>query len=165
MDARTLLVEQTRHVYGNVEWATDVDLADALWPAGGPRPSIAWILGHLVLQVATTVEAVAETRVEGVGDRTGEPHWGVRTDGDWRGLRASWSRALAVAAPAFEALPEASLALPPAVEVHPAFRDRLVSRAVWWSGHVYHVDYHLGQIGTLRAERGLEEDPPQPLAP
>ena len=46
-------------------------------------------------------------------------------------------------------------ASPPAIEVLPAFRDKLKTRADFLSGHIFHLAYHAGQLGSLRSKWGV----------
>ncbi len=57
---------------------------------------------------------------------------------------------------ALKSLTDDDLERPPLVEVHEAFSSTLTSRMVFLEGHLFHVSYHLGAIGVLRAEWGLE---------
>jgi hypothetical protein len=56
---------------------------------------------------------------------------------------------------ALESVAPADLDLPPRVAMHPDFEASITDRRRFWSGHVFHMTYHLGQLGSLRAELGL----------
>ncbi len=150
------LLHQTRHHYDWLDHATaDVDLARATWPAEGERPSIAWQLGHILVNADRTAEAVGGVERLVPRDRSAERHFGVADEAGWEELKGLWLRVSARTLSALEALPESALESAPAVEIHPAFRERLTTRREFWSGHVFHVAYHLGQLGSLRAAQGL----------
>lgn len=145
MHARELLLEQTRHHYAWLTRATaDVDAAAAAWRPGDGRPSIAWEVAHLIEQVESTAEAVAGRSPSGEG-----------VPEAWDALRARWREVARDALAALERLGPGDLERPPAVPLHPGFEQALATRARWWSGHVFHVAYHLGQVGSLRAALGL----------
>lgn len=154
MNDLELLLHQTRHVYRWLTSATqDVDFAAARFTLGG-RPSIAWLVGHLLVNADSTAAAVAGTE-RSVEERGSEAHWGCESASDWEALRAEWIARSAGWLAAFEDLEPADLERPPLVELLPEFADRLRDRRRFWSGHVFHMGYHLGQLGSLRAELGL----------
>lgn len=156
MDDRDLLLDQTRHCYRSVASAiAGLTFDQARWPAEGRRPSIAWQVGHLTLLADSVAEAVAGRERRVSEDRGGTPHWGVADAPGWTALAGRWSTVAEHTLAALEALPPPDLALPPAVAIHPSFRAHLTTRRAFWSGHVFHVSYHLGQMGSLRAELGL----------
>ena len=151
-DARALLLDQTRHLYG---WAgravADVDAADALaTPTGGP--SVAWQLGHLLRDAETTAEAVAGLAPT-EPERGDADHWGVGCADDWDALRARWAARSDACLSALAGEPD--LEAPPRVALHADFAGHLTTRRAFWSGHVVHLAYHLGQVGSLRARLGL----------
>jgi hypothetical protein len=149
-----LLLHQTQHHYTWVVRATEsVDFEHATRTLG-TRPSIAWQLGHILVNADSTAESVAELArsEEELGDL---PHWGVESAADWDGLRARWLNLSTRALEAYAALAEEDLDRPPATEILEAYEDLLTDRRTFWSGHVFHTAYHLGSIGTLRAEFGL----------
>jgi len=149
MNDLDLLLHQTRHVYG---WLTsaiaDVDFAAARF-AMGERPSIAWLAGHMLVNADSTASAVAGTT------RAIEAHSGCESAADWDALRDSWSAHSSTWLAAFEGLEPGDLDRAPLVEILPDFADKLSDRRRFWSGHVFHMGYHLGQLGSLRAELGL----------
>ena len=150
------LLHQTRHHYDWLKHATaDVDLAQATWPAESERPSIAWLLGHILVNADSTAKAVGGLERLVTRDLSAERHFGVADGAGWEALTELWQRVSARTLAALEALPESALAAAPAVEIHPAFRERLTTRREFWAGHVFHVAYHLGQVGSLRAVQGL----------
>jgi len=152
MNDHALLLHQTRHVYRWLTSATaDVDAALAKHELGGvradgrSRPSIRWIVEHLLLETESTAEAVAGLpRTHAEDSNLG-----------WRALRAVWLERNAACLAALEGTTARDLDAPPAVDILPAFADTLTDRRRWWSGHVFHMSYHLGQLGSLRAELEL----------
>lgn len=149
MDAHELLLEQTRHRHDAIGRATDVTLAQARWPAAGPDPSIAALLTHLHEDTGVTARAVCGLEV--VARRGPEPP----DEAGWRALRADWTALSRRFLTALAALAPEDLDRPPAIDLLPAFEESLATRARFWSGHVFHAAYHLGQIGRLRARQGL----------
>jgi len=146
MHAIELLLLQTRQHHAALGRATDVSPADALWSPDGARPSIAWLLDHLERETATSARAITGTvaRADVPHER---PAWDV--------LRERWRATSAATLDALERLAPEDLERPPAIELVPAFRASHATRARFWSGHVFHLAYHLGQIGALRAALGL----------
>ena len=84
-----------------------------------------------------------------------EPHWGAADAAGWLALTARWGEVAARTLGALEALSPADLEAPPATAIRPEFRASLATRRAFWAGHVFHVAYHLGQVGCLRAGLGL----------
>lgn len=155
MDDVDLLRAQTRHVYDWLTRATeDVDAAAARVHLGGDaaRPTVAWIVGHLLAEAESTAEAVTGFAPTYVADP--QTH-GAAPDADWTALRAAWLARSAACLDAFQGVTSADLDAPPRVAILPEFADHLTDRRRFWSGHVFHMAYHLGQLGSLRAELGL----------
>ena len=146
MHAIELLLLQTRQQHEALARATDVAPEDALWSPDGARPSIAWLLDHLERETVTSAEAIT-----GTAPRASVPE----SPPPWSELRARWLATSAATLRALERLAPEDLERPPAIELVPAFRASHATRARFWSGHVFHLAYHLGQIGSLRAARGL----------
>lgn len=152
------LLPPTRHHYSWLDEAIrGLDLAQARFELGAGRPSIAWIVGH----VATVSDSVAEA-VAGIGRlrpeleaRRGDAHYGVQVEADWRALAREWAEVSRRTLAGLERLDDAVLESAPATTIHPEFAERLETRHAFWSGHVFHVAYHLGQIGLLRGALGL----------
>lgn len=154
MNDLELLFFQTRHVYGGLTAATaDVDF-DAACFVRGERPSIAWLTGHMLVQAEATAAAVCGL-AGSVSDRCDEAHFGCLEPADWKDLRASWVTRSAHYLAALEKLEPGDLDRAPLVELLPEFEESLADRRRFWSGHVFHMGYHLGQLGGLRAELGL----------
>jgi hypothetical protein len=148
MEAHQVLQEQTRNHYRWLERAvSDVDAELARRDPLAGRPSIAWQVTHLVEQVESTAQALCAWTPP-AGD----------IPGSWDELRARFSASARGALAGLCDLTEADLAEPPLVPVHPSFEATLSTRLRWWSGHVFHVAYHLGQVGSLRAALGLGWD-------
>lgn len=137
MNASELLLAQTQHHYqGVLRSIADVDAHGA----GTGDRSLKWQLEHLLHEVETTGEALA-----------GLPR-DPEMPSDWEELGARFERSARANWEAFQGLdPMGALAVP----VDPAFQDRIRCRADWWRGHLFHLAYHLGQIGRWRAEAGL----------
>jgi hypothetical protein len=154
MDDHQLLLRQTRHLHGWLASATaDVPLASATAsPAGAP--SIAWQVGHLLRDTETTAEAVAGLPTE-EAERGSLPSWGCASATDWDALRARWRARSAACLAALAELAPADLDAAPTVALQPGFEGHLATRRDFWSGHVFHMGYHLGQVGSLRARLGL----------
>lgn len=150
MDALELLLAQTRHRHAAFTKATEVTLEQALWPQEGPDPSISVLLGHLREQTASTARALCGL------EESAPPQVSIRDEEGWQGAHAAWKGLSDRFLGALEGLEPADLELPPLVEIEPAFRESLATRARFWSGHVFHVAYHLGQVGRLRARQGLD---------
>lgn len=144
MNARELLLAQTRHRHAALSAATDVPEDVARWTPAPGRPSIAWIVAHLEHDAAETARALGGAAWESAGDA-----------GEWDALRARWLDTSRRTLELLEATTDADLELPPAIEILPEFRQMLATRGQFWSGHVFHVAYHLGQVGSVRAAHGL----------
>jgi len=154
MNDLELLSHQTDHVYRWLTSATaDVDF-DAACFARGERPSIAWLTGHLLVQAEATAAAVCGL-AQTAADLCGEAHFGCKRPAEWHALRSSWRARSACCLAAYEALEPRDLDRAPLVELLPAFEVTLADRRRFWSGHVFHMGYHLGQLGSQRAELGL----------
>lgn len=150
MDALELLLAQTHHRHAAFTTATEVPLEQALWPAEGPDPSIAVLLSHLHEQTASTARALCGL------EEAAPPRVSIRDEQAWQGARTAWKGLSDRFLGALGDLDPADLELPPLVDIEPVFRESLATRARFWSGHVFHVAYHLGQVGRLRARQGLD---------
>lgn len=112
----------------------------------GERPSIAWHAQHLAEAMASTLEAVA------LGPGTARPFPTSFEDQGLPDLVSELNRRSSEVLSALKSLTDDDLERPPLVDVQPAFRSTLTSRMVFLEGHLFHVTYHLGAIGLLRAE-------------
>ena len=122
------------------------------------RPSIAWLTGHLIEGAGSVAEAVAaidSPLPPGFGERRTRPHYGAADEAGWSGLRGTWEHVARGTRDGLLALEPAALQLPPAIPIRPEFADRLKTRGAFLAGEVFHFAYHLGQIGSLRADLGL----------
>lgn len=154
------LLPQLRH---HSAWLTraiaDVDWLRATFRlAPGPRPSIAWLVGHIAEGVDSIATAVADCGPfldPAFSGRREQRDWGLKSPPEWEALRESWERVAQGTLAGLEELGEDALDLAPAIEIHPEFRERLSTRRAFLAGECFHVAYHLGQIGTLRAAQGL----------
>ena len=73
---------------------------------------------------------------------------GEALEAEWAAVAGDLRRTLA-------GLDEADLERPPAVELHPGFEDELATRRAFLEGHLFHLTWHAGQVGMLRAALGL----------
>jgi hypothetical protein len=159
MQALECLTLQLRHHYRllsrQVEGLTCEQATLRLSPG---RPSIAWLLGHLTYcadSVAVAVGGLSPSLSSEFLQAHRQPHWGVADEARWRERPALWQEVSARTLASLAALGDADLDRPPATTIHERFRDSLATRAAFLAGHVFHVAYHLGQAGSLRAELGL----------
>lgn len=159
MTARAILVPQVEHRLRGVSEATlGLEWDQARFELAPGRPSIAWILGHLVAGVASVAEAVLEDDPrlpEGFSEGHRHAHWGLGEAAGWRGLRDEWMRIAGQILEGLGKMPERDWAAPPAIPILPEFASRLTTRQAFLEGEIFHLAYHLGQIGTLRAAQGL----------
>jgi hypothetical protein len=157
MSRLALLQEQVAHHDRLVEGFTGaLSLAQAHHAAGGP--SVAWLLGHVTWEVDTVLPAVAALppTLDAGWNRHLVPHWGVADEAGWRALRARWRATAAARRDALAGLRDGDLDLAPAVPMHPQVHGGRSTRLRFLQGHVFHVAYHLGQMGRLRAAQGLD---------
>ncbi len=146
MRADELLLLQTRHHYRWVDRATsDVGAEPARREILPGRPTIAWQVGHLIEEVESTAEALCGL----------SPPPSPLPE-SWQELRRRWEASSGAALRALAGLGPGELAAPPGVPIHPGFEESLATRRHWWTGHVFHLAYHLGQVGLLRAALGLD---------
>ena len=162
------MIRQLEHRYRTVERVLGNGVTQSLlWKQLGGRPPIGWHVAHLVEATATTAEAVAlgPGAIElGDGlrnaalrhDPAGPQHATSYTPLDLEALTAEWNRLSFIHLSALKSLTDGELEKPPLVDVHPAFQSKLTSRMVFLEGHLFHVSYHLGAVGLLRAEWRLE---------
>lgn len=136
------------------EQTSDLELTTVCFRTHPEGPSIAWLLGHALHEVDTTIEAVvgAPRCLQSAFDKRAEhADWGVASQADWEQLRADWLRACETLERGLEQLPAEALDQPCAVPIHPALGNALRTRLAWFQGHLFHLAYHLGQAGLLRA--------------
>lgn len=120
------------------------------------RPSIAWCLGHLVHNVRTLPPSVCGAAPVEESARHALPHFGIASATEWTTLLGEWRQATVDALEGLAVLRDEDLSKPLTVEVHPAFEGQLTSRERFLHGHLFHVAWHAGQIGTSRAAQGLD---------
>lgn len=143
-----MLLDQLDHRYRSLERSLTVGLTDEDAARGlGERPSIAWHARHLAEAIGTVGEAA-------LGTPPGPSELPTTDAAAWPALRASVVERATRTLGAFEAMDAGEWLEAPLLEVHPAFRDRMTTRLSFLQGHVYHLGYHLGAIGLLRAEWG-----------
>lgn len=155
--AKDLLLRQLTHRYGAAERSltVGVDEASARRTLGG-RPPLMWHARHLADAVDVVAEAVLGAPL-GLDPLGGDGHpFGGAGDGAAAGVRRALLDRFGAMLAGLRALPASDLELPPAIEVLPAFRESLATRAAFLEGHVYHVAYHVGSMAVLRAEFGLD---------
>ena len=157
MNYRDLLLHQTEHVYRWLTQATayvDWTAAQMLLGARRERPAIAWLVGHLLLEAESTAEAVAGL-ARTLDERERTPLFECASAHDWQTLRTLWIERSAACIDALKCVSPADLDTAPLVPILPEFQNTLTDRRRFWSGHVFHMSYHLGQLGNLRAELEL----------
>lgn len=154
-----LLIEMLRHHY---RWLTEatrgMDLEQARRALAPGRPSTAWLVAHLADDADSVLEAVvgaARSLPPDLAKRLSHPDLGLRSAAEWRALRSTWADLSERVLAGLGGLTDEDLERPPAVAILPAFRESLATRRAFLSGHAFHVAYHLGQLGSLRAELGL----------
>ena len=157
--AAATLEAQLRHYYALVESAcADVPFDLSVRHPCTGRPSIAWCLGHLEWCVRTVPPFLDAPGAGPLPDEEadhGHPEYGVASPADWQDLRNRFGHSAAASLRALAHLDDSGLARPPGRPVHRAFRASLSTRERFLHGHLFHVAYHAGQIGLLRAALGL----------
>ena len=167
-DACSFLIRQLEHRYRVMERSLGHGLTDALlWKELGSRPPIGWHAAHLIEAVASTAEAVAlgeggdpvaEAVQSAARRRDPEPLARAPMDAplELGALTREWNRHSSTLLAALKSLHDGELGKPPKVPLQEAFQSTLTSRRVWLEGHLFHVSYHLGAVGLLRAEWRLD---------
>ena len=155
-----LLAQLDHHGHVVSTQTAGLSFAQATFELAPGRPSIAWCLGHLIANTRTVAPSLCGAPAPDPDDPDDpephdRPHFGVTDEDAWATLHARWAPESAAARAAVAALADADLDLPLTTAVHPAFRDVLTSREKFLRGHLFHLAYHAGQIGTLRAAQGL----------
>ncbi len=159
MSRLALLLEQASHHDRVIDGFTGALTAvQARWTAAGRGPSIAWLLGHVLWEVDTVFAAVAAAppTLDARWNRHSVAHWGVVDEAGWHALRQQWRATSAARRQVLATLRDADLDLHPAVPMHPAVHGGEFTRLRFLEGHVFHLAYHLGQMGSLRAAQGLD---------
>jgi len=146
-------------------WTGSALLDDGPGPSSAPRssagpqgPSVAWLLGHLTWVSDAVIVAVAEqpASLPPEAQRHGQPHWGVTDAAAWRALQQTWEATSRLRREALASLDDDVLSLAPAVAMRADVHGGQSSRGRFLEGHVFHLAYHLGQLGGLRARQGLD---------
>ncbi|MEM8711984.1 MAG: DinB family protein [Planctomycetota bacterium] len=150
------LIRQLEHRYGVLYRSLTEELEEAyVWRPLGSRPPIGWHAAHIAEAMASTLEATV-TGPGGVtlspglarcAERGGPPFASMEREDLVAELRVLSGQVL----DELKSLTEEDFDRPPLVPIEPAFLDHLTSRRVWIEGHVFHVTYHLGAMGLLRA--------------
>lgn len=160
----SFMIRQLEHRYRVMERSLGQGMTeDLLWKQLGDRPPVGWHVAHLIEAVASTAEAVAlgsgaiviseEVRNGALRRDPAAPDNAISyTPVGLEALAAEWNRLSLIHLAALKSLTDGELERPPLVEVHQAFQSTLTSRMVFLEGHLFHVSYHLGAVGLLRAE-------------
>ena len=139
-----LLVQQLEHRQRAIAHLVgDMTAEEAQMPLHGEGPSADWILHHLAQAARTTLQAIG-----GQADP-------VRGPGLFPLSRSEFDRVAAALREAAHRLPATDWDLAPAIEVLPEFQDTLNTRTAFLSGHIFHLAYHAGQLGSLRSKWGV----------
>jgi hypothetical protein len=136
----------------------NVDGSGARFTLRDAGPSIAWLLGHTLVNTDSVAEAVGgleRSLSSEFRERHTDPHFGVRTGADWNELRARFEPTALRTRESVHALGEAGLERAPDVPIHPEFQAKLSTRRAFLDGHLFHLTWHAGQVGMLRAALGL----------
>ncbi len=166
----SFIARQLDHRYRVLQRSLTLGLTDELaWRPLGARPPIGWHAAHIAEAIASTAQAVAlgpnapstalPAGVQASAVRQPSGGTAIETSYPPMGLGAliqELNRLSSIQLSALKSLTDDDLERPPLVEVHEAFSSTLTSRMVFLEGHLFHVSYHLGAIGVLRAEWGLE---------
>jgi hypothetical protein len=160
----SFMIRQLEHRYRVVERCLGHGLSDELlWKRLGDRPPIGWHAAHLASAVASTAEAVAlgESAIEVAAnvqaaarrrDPAARRNAISYTPVELGTLTREWNRLSSIHLTALKSLTDGELEKPPLTRVREAFQSTLTSRMVFLEGHLFHVSYHLGAMGLLRAE-------------
>ena len=162
------IARQLDHRYRVLQRSLTHGLTEELaWRPLGARPPIGWHAAHIAEAIASTLEAVAlgpgavpldqgvqesAARASQSSPREGDSYARTGLQTLIRELNLLSSKQLA----ALKSLTDDDLEKPPLVPVLAAFQTTLTSRMVFLEGHLFHVTYHLGAIGLIRAEWDLE---------
>ena len=139
-----LLAQQLEHRQRAIEHLAQAFTAEeAQMTLHREGPSADWILWHLARTGHTTLLALGGSA---------DP---VAADGLYPASFGEFQRIAGALRACAQALPSESWASAPAIEVLPAFRDKLKTRADFLSGHIFHLAYHAGQLGSLRSKWGV----------
>ena len=134
----------------------DLDGAAARFTLHEAGPSIAWLLGHNLVNTDSVAEAVggrSRSLEPTFSERHAEPHFGVTSDADWDALRKLWEPTALRTRDAVRA--QTDLESAPDVPIRPEFQGHLTTRRAFLDGHLFHLTWHAGQVGMLRAALGL----------
>ena len=158
------IARQVEHRYRVLVRSLGHGLTEELaWKPLAGCPPIGWHASHIAEEMASTAEAIAlgsggaelapviARCAAGRAPNPSSEATSYATTG-LPELMAEVNRLSFLVVSALKSLTDADLEKPPLVEVHPAFRSTLTSRMVFLEGHLFHVTYHLGAIGLLRAE-------------
>lgn len=95
------------------------------------------LIQHLIEVTRTTLAALdMEIPFPGNGDT-------------WVELRSQFESVAAHLAAHVRSLPVSALQAEPAIEILPEFEQSLATRQAFLMGHIFHLAYHAGQLGSL----------------
>ncbi len=142
--ASELLARQLEHRQRAIaHLVADLTAEEAQMPLHGQALSADWILMHLAQAAYTTLLAL---------DGSADP---VQPNGLYPHSRHEMERIGQALQTTVRSMGPETWTQAPAVEVLPAFRDTLKTRADFLSGHIFHLAYHAGQLGSLRSKWGV----------
>ncbi len=150
------------HIRRQIEYAhqlidrfsADLSFEQAVWGGDEGKASISWLIGHMADNTRVICRALSATTPREADEY---PHQNVRIQNpdEWAALKLDWSNAALDLRNILTGFKTESLSEPPGIDVHPAFKKTHDSKYAFIAGHIFHLNYHLGQIGRLRAELGL----------
>ncbi len=148
------LCRQTQNYQRLIDrFIADIDFGQACVRLAEGRPCLAWLVGHL--SDNTGVVCCALRKAPSQTEAYPHHFWQPRTAADWAGVKAEWAASSRRLLDILQSADDTLLAEAPEIEVHPAFRDQYTNKYAFLAGHVFHLAYHLGQMGSLRAALGL----------
>ncbi len=142
--ASQLLTRQLEHRQRAIAHLVgDLSAEEAQMTLHSEGPSADWILLHLATAAHTTLLALGGSAPP------------VERAGLFPHSRGEFERIAAALLETVRGLTPEAWSNAPAIEVLPSFRDTLKTRADFLSGHIFHLAYHAGQLGSLRSKWGV----------
>lgn len=151
-------LRQLEHHYGVVtSFTKSLSFDQARFVLAPGQPSIAWMLGHLTHCVRTVPASVCNATEGPVEDDPKHtlPHFGIESLSGWKEALSAWSVSVTQATESLRTLTDPDLSKPLTTTVHPDFENLLNDRETFLRGHIFHVAYHAGQMGSLRAAQDI----------